>query len=107
MFFTDSYSVVSRSSRAKQYKILVERPSTLKNHCELKSGLTDKPDTVLESSDDSEQNQWGWFFDFFEKIFCTGPLHFNIQIFENKGNWRLKETPTFLKEKNFDFSQHL
>ena len=74
LFFNDSYSVVSRSSRAKQYKILVERPSTLKNHCELKSGLTDKPDTVLESSDDSEQNQWGWFFDIFGKIFCTGPL---------------------------------
>ena len=52
----------------------MERPSTLKNHCELKSGLTDKPDTVLESSDDSEPNQWGWFFDFFGKIFCTGPL---------------------------------
>ena len=22
----------------------------------------------------SEQNRWGWFFDFFVKIFCTGPL---------------------------------
>ena len=65
--------VFSRSSRTKQYKILVERPSTFKNHCELKSGLTDKPDIVLESSDDSEQNQWGWFFDFFGKFFAQGP----------------------------------
>ena len=36
--------------------------------------LTDKPDTVQESSDNSEQNQGGWIFDYFLKIFCTGPL---------------------------------
>ena len=43
----------------------MERPSTLKNHCELKTCLTDKPDTVLKSPDNSEQNQWEWLFDFF------------------------------------------
>ena len=32
-------------------------PSTLKTHCEPKRCLTDKPDTVLECPDNSEQNQ--------------------------------------------------
>ena len=73
-YFIDNHSVVSRSSRAQQYAISVKLPSTLKNHCELKTCLTDKPDTVLESLENSEQNRWGWFFDFFVKIFCTGPL---------------------------------
>ena len=58
LFFIESYSVVSRSSRAQQFKIKVEPPSTLKDHCELIRGLTDKPDTV-ESPDNSEQNQPG------------------------------------------------
>ena len=49
-------------------------PSTLKNHCELNTCLTDKPDTVLESSDDSKQDEWGGFSIFFGKFFCTGPL---------------------------------
>ena len=65
---------MSRYSRAQEYEILVEPRSTLKNHCELKTSLTDKPDTVFKSPDNSEPNQWGWFFDFFSKIFCTGPL---------------------------------
>ena len=46
---------MSRPTRAQQYKILVEPPSTLKTHCELMRRLTDKPDTVQESSDNSEQ----------------------------------------------------
>ena len=65
---------MSRSGRAHQFKIKVEPPSTLKDHCELIRGLTGKPDTVLESRDNSEQNQRGYFFDFFLKFFCTGPL---------------------------------
>ena len=48
-----------RRGRAQQYEILVEPMTTLKNHCELKRRLTDKPDTVLESSDNFEQNQGG------------------------------------------------
>ena len=56
----------------------MERPSTLKNHCELKSGLTDKPDTVLESLDDFEQDEWGWFFDFFEKKFLHRALNVGL-----------------------------
>ena len=74
LFFIESYSVMSRSSRAQQFKIKVEPPSTLKDHCELIRGLTDKPDTVLESPDNSEQNQGGYFFDFFFEIFLHRAL---------------------------------
>ena len=58
-FFIESYSVVSRSSRAHEFKIKVEPLSTLKNDCDLKTRLTDKPDAVLESPENSEQNQAG------------------------------------------------
>ena len=58
--------MVCRSSRVQQYEILVKPLSTLKNHCEIKTCLADKPDTVLKSPDNSEQNKWGWFFDSFD-----------------------------------------
>ena len=89
LFFIDSYSVVSRWSRAQQYKILVEPPSTLKHHCELKTSLTDKPDTVLKSSDSSEQNQWGWFFDFSLKFFAQGP-YVHLIIDKKKTKWEAR-----------------
>ena len=96
-YFIDNHSVVSRSSRAQQYAISVKLPSTLKNHCELKTCLTDKPDTVLESSENSEQNKWGWFFDFFVKIFCTGPLSIYVKIFA-------KNITSFMARSEIDHS---
>ena len=59
LLFIDRNSALSRSRRAQQYKILVEPLTTLKNHCELMRRLTDKPDIVLKSSDNSEQNLGG------------------------------------------------
>ena len=40
----------------------------------VKRGLTDKPGTVLESPDNSEQNRGGYFFDFFFEIVLHGAL---------------------------------
>ena len=57
--YRDSNCELSRPTRAEQYKILVEPASTLKTHCEHMRRLTDKPDTVQEFSDNSEQNQGG------------------------------------------------
>ena len=59
LLFIDSDNALSRSHRAQQYMILVKCMATLKNHCELEGRLTDKPDIVLESSDNFEQNQGG------------------------------------------------
>ena len=55
----------STQYRAQQYEISLEVASTLKNNSHPHRRLTDMLDTFLESSDNAQQNQQGWFFNFF------------------------------------------
>ena len=48
---------LSRSIRAHRYEISVDHSSTLKNNSHSVRRLIDKPDIILESLDNSEQNQ--------------------------------------------------
>ena len=68
----------------------MEPLSTSKNHCELKRSLTDKPDTDLESSDNSEQNQPGWISDvfFLKNLFS----HFSENLLFGSSDYETQKT---------------